>query len=164
MTTYYRDRSVEVTSERVTVDGHTYRLVDLGRVWHRRGGRSWRALAGRGALGAAMLVPLVTAAIGLVVAVRIDASPGTTVTLIAAAILVGLAAVPVADLLLDRVDRSYDEGSRCLEMWAEVRGTAVLLLRTRNRRQFGQIYRAVQRALEQADRRRSPVRATPRAR
>jgi hypothetical protein len=46
------------------------------------------------------------------------------------------------------VDRSYDRGSRRLEIWGRVRGTDVLLLRTDNRQRFGQIYRALQRALD----------------
>jgi hypothetical protein len=51
-------------------------------------------------------------------------------------------------VLLERVDRSYDRGSRCLEIWGRVRGRDVLLLRTDNAQRFGQIYRALQRALE----------------
>ncbi|HEX8628262.1 MAG TPA: DUF6232 family protein [Catenuloplanes sp.] len=151
MITYYRDRHVEVTSQRLRVDGQAYPLRDLARVWHRRGRRSWSALAGRGALGAAMLVPLVAAAIGIVVALRIHASTSTTIAVIGAAVLVGLAAGPVADLVLDRVDRSYSRGSRSLEIWADVRGNPLLLLRTRDALRFGQIYRALQRALEQTE-------------
>jgi hypothetical protein len=158
MTTYYRDRAVEVTTDRLRVEQRSYRLAELARVWHHRGRRSWRALAGRGALGAMMLVPLATAAVGMLVAVQLDTSTTTTVTLVAAACLVGLAAVPLADLLLDRVDRSYDRGSRDLELWAEIRGTPVLMLRTRNAQRFGQIYRALQRALERTERRRAPAR------
>ena len=62
--------------------------------------------------------------------------------------LIGLAAAPLADVLLEFVDRSYDRGSRDLEIWGRVRGADVLLLRTDNAQRFGQIYRALQRALE----------------
>jgi Family of unknown function (DUF6232) len=46
------------------------------------------------------------------------------------------------------VDRSYDRGSRRLEIWGRVRGEDVLLLRTDNAQRFGRIYRALQRALD----------------
>ncbi len=148
MIEYYRDRQVSVTSDAVRVDDRAYRLAELSRLWHRRGRRSWTSLAGRGALGMAMLGPLVAAVIGIVVAVRIDASTSTTIALVGGAVLVGLAAGPLADILLERMDRSYARGSRRLEIWAEVRGRAVLLLVTEDALRFGQIYRALQRAVE----------------
>ncbi|MFD0788039.1 DUF6232 family protein, partial [Micromonospora azadirachtae] len=52
MTTYYDDRSVQVTSTAIRVDDRIYPLAEISMVWHRRGSRSWRVLAGRGALGA----------------------------------------------------------------------------------------------------------------
>ena len=63
--------------------------------------------------------------------------------------VIGLAAAPLADVLLEFVDRSYDRGSRRREIWARVRGSDVLLLDTDNAQRFGQIYRALQRALDQ---------------
>jgi len=52
--------------------------------------------------------------------------------------------------LLDRVDRSYDRGSRPREIWGRTRHGDVLLLRTTDAARFGRIYRALQRALEPA--------------
>ncbi|HEY2949095.1 MAG TPA: DUF6232 family protein [Micromonosporaceae bacterium] len=150
MTTYYRDAFVQVTSDAVQVDGRRYPLAELTRVWHRRGARSWRTLAGRGALGLALLVPLVTAGIGLVVALLIDASLGGRILLVLGACLVGLLAGPLADVLLERVDRSYARGAHTVEIWATWRGAPVLLLRTEDALRFGQIYRALQRASERA--------------
>ncbi|HEY3010331.1 MAG TPA: DUF6232 family protein [Micromonosporaceae bacterium] len=150
MTTYYRDATVLVTSDAVQVDGRRYPLVELTRVWHRRGARSWRRVAGRGALGLALLVPLATAAIGLVVALLIDASLGARILLVLGACLVGLLAGPLADVLLERVDRSYARGAQTLEIWATRRGAPVLLVRTDDALRFGQIYRALQRASERA--------------
>ena len=152
MITYYRDREVMVTSQSLTVGGRAYPLRELGSVWHRRGQRSWSALAGRGALGAVMLGPLVAAVIAIAVAVSIRASTTVTIALVGGAVLVGLAAAPVADVVLEYVDRSYVRGSRRLEIWAEVRGTPVLLLQTGDALRFGQIYRALQRALERTER------------
>ncbi|HEX2771657.1 MAG TPA: DUF6232 family protein [Micromonosporaceae bacterium] len=148
MTTYYSDRSVQVTSDAIRVAGRAYPLHGLRRVWYARGARRWSALAGRGALGAAMVGPVVAAAIGIVVALRLDASGTATVAIVGVSCLVGLAAGPLADVLLERMDRSYARGSRDLQIWADVRGTPVLLLHTRDALRFGQIYRALQRAVE----------------
>ena len=46
------------------------------------------------------------------------ASAATTIALVGGGILIGLAAAPLADVLLELVDRSYDRGSRDLEIWA----------------------------------------------
>ena len=148
MITYYRDAEVLVTSTGVRMSGRDYRLADLARVWHKRGRRDWSTVAGRGALAVAMIVPVLVGALGILVALLIDASVSTTIALVGGGILVGLAAMPLADVLLEQVDRSYARGSRRLEIWGRVRGADVLLLRTDNRQRFGQIYRALQRALD----------------
>ena len=148
MIIYYDDTSVRVTSEAIRVGGRTFPLRSLNRVWHRRGGRSWRALAGRGALGAALLGPVAAALLGLLIAGRIHASATATIALVGIACLVGLAAGPAADLLLERLDRSYARGAHTLEIWADAGHGPVLLLHTRDALRFGQIYRALQRALE----------------
>ena len=148
MITYYRDPDVLVTSAGVRLGGREYRLSDFAQVWHRQGRRSWSALAGRGMLGVAMILPLVIGAVGVLVALVINASTATTVALIGGGILIGLAAAPLSDVLLEFVDRSYDKGSRRREIWARIRGSEVLLLDTDNAQRFGQIYRALQRALD----------------
>lgn len=152
MIEYYRDREVTVTSSGVRMSGHAYRLADFARVWHRRGPRSWSSVAGRGALGLAIFVPVVAGFIGFAVALSIDASTTFTIALAGGAILLGLAALPLADVLLEGMDRSYARGSRSLEIWADVQGRQVLLLRTGDALRFGQIYRALQRALEHGER------------
>ncbi|MGW4501904.1 DUF6232 family protein [Micromonospora sp. NPDC004336] len=148
MITYYDDRSVQVTSAAVRVDGRTFRLADISMVWHRRGSRSWRVLAGRGAIGAALAGPLVAAALGIALALHLDRSLTVTVAIVGASVLVGLAVGPVADFLFEHLDRSYARGSRQLEIWARWRGQPVRLLCTRDALRFGQVYRAVQRAVE----------------
>jgi hypothetical protein len=95
-----------------------------------------------------MLTPIVVGVFGIAIALAVHASVAATIALVGGGILVGLAAAPLADVLLDRVDRSYDRGSRRLEIWARVRGHDVLLLHTDNAQRFGQIYRALQRAIE----------------
>src|SRR3954462_3794872 len=120
MTTFYRDPEVQVTSAGVRVGGRDYRLDDLAQVWHKRGRRTWGAAAGRGALGLAMLMPVVVGSLGIAVALVLHTDVATTIGLVGGGILVGFAAVPLADVLLERVDRSYDRDSRRLEIWARV--------------------------------------------
>src|SRR5689334_22698165 len=148
MTTYYRDGAVLITSSGIRMNGRDYALADLRQVWHRAGRRSWGTIAGRGALGLAMLLPIVVGALGVGIALVAHASVAVTAGLIGGGILIGLAGVPIADLLLDRVDRSYDRGSRPREIWGRTRHGDVLLLRTGDAARFGRIYRALQRALE----------------
>jgi hypothetical protein len=152
MITYYRDPTVEVTSAGVRMDGRAYRLGEFARVWHSRSRRSWSSVAGRGALGLAMIVPVLAGGLGILIALTVDASVATTIALVGGGILLGLAALPLADVLLERMDRSYARGSRNLEIWADVRGARVLLLRTDDALRFGKIYRALQRALERGER------------
>jgi xanthosine utilization system XapX-like protein len=148
MITYYRDPEVLVTSTGVRMAGREYRVADFTRVWHTRGRRSWGRVAGRGALALAIVTPVLVGALGILVALLIDASASTTIALVGGGVLVGLAAAPLADVLLEAVDRSYDRGSRSLEIWGRVRGSDVLLLHTDDAQRFGRIYRALQRALD----------------
>jgi xanthosine utilization system XapX-like protein len=152
MVTYYRDPEVLVTSAGVRAGGRAYRLGELIRVWHRRGRHTWTAVAGRGVLGLAMLAPIGAGAVGIAVALALHGSAATTIALVGGGILLGFATVPLADVLLDRVDRSYDRGSRRLEIWGRTRHGDVLLLATRDAQRFGQVYRALQRALDGAAR------------
>jgi hypothetical protein len=153
MTTYYRDPEVLITSSGVWMNGREFRLPELIQVWYTKGARSWGVIAWRGALGLAVLLPLLIGALAVLLALLMDAPLGTTAAMVIGGILLGLAVVPVADLLLERVDRSYDRGSRTLEIWGRVRSGDVLLMRTNNAQRFGRVYRALQRALEPAVRR-----------
>jgi hypothetical protein len=153
MTTYYRDPEVLITSSSIRMNGREFRLPELIQVWYTKGARSWGVIAWRGALGLAVLLPLLVGGLAVLVALLMDAPLGTTAAMVVGGILVGLAVVPVADLILESVDRSYDRGTRTLEIWGRVRGGDVLLMRTNNAQRFGRIYRALQRALEPAVRR-----------
>jgi hypothetical protein len=150
MTTYYRDPEVLITSSGVWMNGREFRLPELIQVWYTKGARSWGVIVWRGALGLAVLLPLLVGALAVLMALLMDAELWTTVAMVVGGILVGLAVVPVADLMLEGVDRTYDRGTRTLEIWVRVRGGDVLLMRTDNAQRFGRIYRALQRALEPA--------------
>jgi hypothetical protein len=153
MTTYYRDPEVLITSAGVWMNGREFRLPELLQVWYTKGTRSWGVIARRGALGLAILLPLLAGGFAVLVALTIDAEITTTVAMVIGGVLLGLAVMPVADLLLERVDRSYDRGSRNLEIWGRVRDGEVLLMRTDDAQRFGRVYRALTRALEPAVRR-----------
>jgi len=148
VTTYYRDNEVWITSSGVHMNGQDLPLAELRQVWHRRGPRSWGTVAGRGLLALAILAPLAIGGQGIAIGLILHASAPVTAALLGGGILIGLATVPIADLILDHVDRSYDRGSRTLQIWARVPAGEVLLLSTRDRARFGRIYRALQRALE----------------
>jgi Family of unknown function (DUF6232) len=148
MVTYYSDKSVQITSDAIRIGDRRYALPELARVWHAKGARSWGALAGRGAIGVALLGPLAAAAFGIVIALTVHASLEVTVAIVGVSCLVGLGVGPLADFMLERLDRSYARGAHSLEIWATWRGQQVLLLETADALRFGQIYRALQRALE----------------
>ncbi|MDG4767341.1 DUF6232 family protein [Solwaraspora sp. WMMD406] len=150
MITYYDDKSVRITSAEIRVGQQRFPLRDLYRIWQRRGARSWGALAGRGMVGIAFVAPVVTAILGLVTALTIQASPTITIALVGGSILVGLAIVPLADLLLGLLDDSYDRGSHVLELWVEARGVPVLLVASRDALRIGRIHRSLRRAVEAA--------------
>ncbi|BCJ58101.1 hypothetical protein Jiend_15230 [Micromonospora endophytica] len=100
--------------------------------------------------------PLVAAILGIALAVWLDGSTTVTVAIIGTSILIGLAAGPLADQLFEYFDRSYARGSRPREVWIRWRGHPVRLLRTPDALRFGQIYRALQRAIEAEVKGRAP--------
>lgn len=148
MVTHYHDKSIQVTSRAVQVLDQTFPLAEISAVWHHRGSRSWRVLVGRGAIGAALAGPLVAAVAGIALALWLSHSPTVTIAIIGTSVLVGLAVGPVADFLFEHLDRSYARGSRRLEIWIRWQGRPLLLLATADAVRFGQIYRALQRAIE----------------
>lgn len=146
MIVYYHDRSVQVTSAAIQVEGERYPFHELSRVWHKRDQRSWKAVAGRGMWGLTYLLPFAAAVFGFVVAFVLDLSFGARVVIIVAAILAGLSAGPLLDPIMSRFDDSFDRGVYLYEIWVEHNGVEVRLLQTRDASRFGRIYRAVQRA------------------
>jgi len=153
--TYYRDRTVEVTSVAVHIHGRVFALSELEYVWHLevQADRSVRRrAASRGALNIGVVVAIILALLGIVFLVTASlTSPGT-----AAAVLVPLAVVvllvalagPLLEWLLHRLDHSYDLGTKVHEIWAVWHSKEILLLRVADETRFGQIYRSIQRALE----------------
>ncbi|TDC38595.1 hypothetical protein E1211_06820 [Micromonospora sp. 15K316] len=155
MTVYYRDDAVQVTSESIRSGGRVIALADVTYVWHARGratlGVRGRVL-GRGVLVLLLSLPPLVALICVVSLVwsAQDRGEWTLALLILAGCVVGaLVLTPFLEVPLGWLDRSYERGSQVHELWVQHHGHEELLVRTPDALRFGQIYRAVQRAVEQ---------------
>ena len=155
VTLYYRDDTVRVTSEIIQANGHTVPIARVAYVWHARGPGSARTrgrLLGRGVLIFLLSIPplvAVVCALSLAYAAQ-DRNEWRLAALIFAACVVGaLALLPFLELPLHWLDRSYERGTRVQELWVQYQGREIMLIRTSDALRFGQIYRAVQRAIEQ---------------
>ncbi|GAA1554200.1 hypothetical protein GCM10009827_088670 [Dactylosporangium maewongense] len=153
-TTFYRDHEVHISSAGVQVDAAWYPLETLTYIWHRRSGRLVQGaymLATRG--GAVLLI------IGLLIAAgtaarRIDFNGPDSTMYIAGGILGiivigGIVAFSVEGLL-DLLDRAHDHGKGVHEIWVRTRQGESMIYSTTDSPKFGQIYRALQRAVEQS--------------
>jgi hypothetical protein len=155
MALYYRDQHVLITSQAVRVDGVTYPVRELDLVWHQRGSGTARTrsrLLGRGVLILIISVlPLVAIVCGvsLVYSAQARENWGLAAVVIAVCLIGALALAPLAEVPLGWLDRSYDRGSGVTELWVRHRGADLMLLREADAHRFGQIYRALQRAVEE---------------
>lgn len=157
VTLYYRDDTVQVTSESLRAGGHMIPIAELTYVWHARGPASARDRSrrlGRGVLIFLLSIPpllAIVCVVSLVYAARDSGEWIVAGTVVAVGAVGALALTPFLELPLGWLDRSYDRGVRAQELWVQYRGQQVMLLRTSDALRFGQIYRAVQRAVEQRD-------------
>ncbi|MFI7430483.1 DUF6232 family protein [Micromonospora sp. NPDC049836] len=155
MVLYYRDDAVQVTSEAIRAGGHVVRLADVGYVWHARGATTLAVrgrVLGRGVLVLLLSLPPLVALVcvlSLAWAAQDRGNWKLALLVLGAFVAVGLVLIPFLELPLGWLDRSYERGSRVHELWVQHHGQEVLLLRTPDALRFGQIYRAVQRAIEQ---------------
>ncbi|MCZ7439355.1 DUF6232 family protein [Micromonospora sp. WMMC241] len=155
MTLYYRDDAVQVTSRAIHAGGQVVPLADVTYVWHARG-RTTAAVRGR-VLGRGVLVlllslpPLVAlvCVLSLAWAAQDRGDWKLALIIVAAFVVVGLALTPFLEVPLGWLDRSYERGNRVHELWVQAHGRETMLVRTPDALRFGQIYRAVQRAVEQ---------------
>lgn len=157
MTLYYRDATVQVTSESICSEGHRIPLREVTHVWHTTTGSGG---AGRSRLlGRALLVFLVSAPplVGLLCLVSLgydvwdrgDWKPAAAIVAVCG--LGALVLFPFMEVPLNWLDRSYDRGLRIQELWIRHHDQEIMLVRSSDALRFGQIYRAVQRAVEQQD-------------
>lgn len=154
MTLYYRDDAVQVTSEAIRSGGHRVPIAEIRYVWHTKG-RTTLAVRGRllsrGVLVLLLSLPPLAAAVCALSLVWSAPERGwlPVMLTLAGCLLLALAVLPFLEIPLGWLDRSYERGSRVHELWVQAQGRELLLLRTPNALRFGQIYRAVQRAVEQ---------------
>ncbi|ASW53914.1 DUF6232 family protein [Plantactinospora sp. KBS50] len=154
MTLYYRDDSVQVTSEMIWSNGTTVRVADVTYVWHARGRSSARVrsrLLVRGGVVFLLSVPPLVAlvcVVSLLYAAQDRHRWGLVIAILAIGAAASLAMIPFLEFPLGWLDRSYSRGGGVQELWIQTRGTEILLLRTSDAQRFGQVYRAVQRVVE----------------
>ncbi|MGX7670479.1 DUF6232 family protein [Plantactinospora sp. DSM 117369] len=155
MTLYYRDDTVRVTSETIHVNGRTVPVAEVSYVWHARGrgtARTRGRLAGRGVLIFLLSIPplvVMVCVLSLAYSAQ-DRGEWQLAAIVLAVCVVGaLALFPFLEVPLYWLDRSYERGAKVQELWVQYRGEEALLLRSSDALRFGQIYRAIQRAIEQ---------------
>src|SRR5690242_17776820 len=151
MTVYYRDGSVLVDSQVIRTPEATYPIRDLRSVWLERGAHHTdkvvAVLALRllvGIAGALLLVALGALALDL----RHPAGAALPAWLVYGYVF---ASPVVLGVLVRAAERTHDRGSRDMLLCARFRGSTVVLFTTTNATRFGQVHRAVARALERDD-------------
>ena len=155
MTLYYRDDTVRVSSEAIQVDGLAVPIADVTYVWHVRGAGNARTrsrLLGRGVLIFLLSIPPlvgVVCVLSLAFAAQDRGEWKLAATILAVCVVGALALTPFLELPLGWLDRSYERGTGVHELWVQYHNRETMLLRTSDALRFGQIYRAVQRAVEQ---------------
>jgi hypothetical protein len=144
---YYQDAQICVASSAVWANGRRYPLGDVERAW-----RSGRRRAGRKVIVAAALLPVIAAAELSVGVLGWWVIPGGSLLLLAVILLVHvIARLAGAARALQAVEDIRRYG-RSLELWATVAHAPVLLLRTDDSIRYGQVCRALTRALNARDR------------
>jgi len=155
-TTYYRDGAVHISSGGVRVGESWYPLPSLTYVWHKRTGKlrhgAYMITTRVAALG--LIVGLLVA--GGIAARNVKLSGDQKTMLIAGGILAvvvlgGLAAFGVEGLL-ELVDRTHEHGRGQHEIWVRHGDQETMIYATTDSMRFGQIYRALQRAIENGSR------------
>jgi hypothetical protein len=141
MTTFYRGSSVRVTDEMIEVQSrsalHVFRLNDLTDIYAMTGRKA------RATMPNAVAVRVCAA--GLVAAVAVVVTTGAAGF---DPILIPLGALVVGASIASVVAICREARPRIYELWAVHRGGPVCLFRTANERLFGEVRRAVVRALE----------------
>ena len=156
MTVYYQDREVRVTDRAVEVSGRGFPTSELSYVWHQRGRPTVQTTSRRLVRVGLILLLTLPVLAGAVIAGAVIASGhgvaaqiGLAAGLTVLGILLLLLLAPLIEFPMMALERSYDRGTSVRELW---RHHDLMLLRTSDAARFGKIYRAIQRALEQADR------------
>ncbi|MFI5907094.1 DUF6232 family protein [Dactylosporangium sp. NPDC051541] len=153
-TTYYRDNVVHISSGGVRVAETWYPLDSLDYIWHERTGRLRHAAYMLGTRGGAIVLVLGLLVAAGVLARRLDFSGDKRTMYIAggvlAVIVIGGVLAFALEGLLDLLDRAHDHGKGVHEIWIRTLAGDAMIYSTTDSPKFGQIYRALQRAVEQS--------------
>jgi hypothetical protein len=155
VTVYYRDSDLEVTSEAIRTPWSVVPIDELTYVWHAKGAGTARTrtrVAVRALLVFLLSIPPLVAIVclvSLVYSAQARDQWGLAATIVLGGAVVAAALSPFLELPLGWLDRSYEKGSGVQELWVQRQGESVMLVRSSDALRFGQIYRAVQRAVEQ---------------
>jgi hypothetical protein len=154
MRTYYQDHQVHITSVAIWVDGRVYALAELGETWRRGGSVAGRRiLVGVGVLLLAVVIRLATSYSWWMGGLRrqyqrwLTAGMATSALVAFAALAVALVGAAAIEVGLRAIEDIRGFG-RHQELWARVHGYPVLLLRTNDAARFGQVRRALVRAMD----------------
>ena len=155
MRIYYEDAQVCVSSAGLRTHGRRYRLGDVEHAW--RAGRP--EVGRRAAAAASMALGAVLAQLLFALVGRWVLTGGHVHLTMAVLIVCTAARVLAGATVLDAVEDVRRYGHR-LELWARIAGMPVLLLSTDDAIRYGQICRALVRALDNRHhvRRTGPVR------
>jgi hypothetical protein len=153
--TYYHDSVVHISSGGVRADGVWYPLQTVTYVWHRRTGRlrhgSYMLVTRVGAI--ALIIALLVA--GGVAARQVNLSGSQRITLIVVGVLVIAVVGTIAGMgvegLLRVIDRSNERTRGQHEIWIRTADLETMIYTTSDRTAFGKVYRALGRAMENAD-------------
>jgi hypothetical protein len=153
-TTYYRDNVVHISSGGVRVHDAWYPLDTLTYIWHERTGRIRHAAYMIGTRGGAVLLVLGLLVVAGLLARKVDLSGDQRTMYIAGGVLgvvvVGGIVAFSVEGLLDLLDRAHDHGKGVHEIWVRTSAGDAMIYSTTDAPKFGQIYRALQRAIEQS--------------
>jgi hypothetical protein len=153
-TTYYRDNVVHVSSGGVRVADAWYPLNTLTYIWHERTGRLRHGAYMIGTRGGAVLLVIGLLVAAGVVARRVDITGEQRTMYLAGGILgvIVLGGIVAFSLegLLELLDRAHDHGKGVHEIWVRTAEGDSMIFSTTDAPKFGQIYRALQRAVEQS--------------
>jgi hypothetical protein len=151
MLVYYRDKRILITTVAIWVDGEPHSFDRFDRVWRESGGVSRVLLR-----WIAVLAGALTAGYALAAALPdlhrhydnwLTAGAGSSVLILIGALAAGGLLVLLLEAILYGIEGAREHG-RYHELWVVRDGDQLLLLRMSDATKFGQVYRALTRAME----------------
>ncbi|GIF02649.1 DUF6232 family protein [Actinoplanes siamensis] len=146
MRIYYQDADITVAASGVEVGGRRYPLAEIEGAW-----RQARRAVGRRVLTSLAVLLVVLAAEVLIVLLTRWVWAGRTLAVVAAALLVRVVAQLMAGTSALQAVEDIRRYGRSRELWVSVAHAPVLLICTDDAIRYGQVCRALTRALDDRD-------------